>query len=110
MNIAHTHSIEDCKNKYPRFGSPGKGKGSGIKGKGKDGKCRGKGIKGGKGMAKGKGKGKSKGHTPGFGLQLPLQAFTGSTSSSASKPNTNLADVTCYLFLPPEGAPQISVP
>jgi hypothetical protein len=61
MNIAHTHSIEDCKNKYPRFGSPGKGKSSGSKGKGKDGKGRGKGSKGGKGMSKGKGKGKSKG-------------------------------------------------
>ncbi len=97
MNIAHTHhSIEDCKNKYPRFGSPGKGKGSGSKGKGNDGKGRGKCSKGGKGMGKGKGKGKSKGHTPGLGLQLPMQASTGSTSSSASKPNTNLADVTCY--------------
>jgi hypothetical protein len=35
MNIAHTHSFEDCKNKYPRFGTPGKGKGIGSKGKGK---------------------------------------------------------------------------
>jgi hypothetical protein len=77
MNIAHTHSIEDCKNKYPRFGSPGKGKGNGSKGKGK-------------------GKGKSKGLTPGLGLQLPLQVSAGSTSSSPGKTNTNLADVTCY--------------
>ncbi len=92
MNIAHTHGTEDCKNKYPRFGSPGKGKGIGGKGKGKDGK----GSKGGKGMGKGKGKGKGKGHPPGLGLQLPLQASNSSTSSSASKPNTNLADVTCY--------------
>jgi hypothetical protein len=96
MNIAHTHSIEDCKNKYPRFSSPGKGKGSGSKGKGKGGKGRGKGSKGGKGMVKGKGKGKSKGHTPGLGLQLPLQASTGSTASSVGKTNSNLADVTCY--------------
>ena len=96
MNIAHTHSIEDCKNKYPRFGFPGKGKGIGGKGKGKDGKGRGKGSKGGKGMGKGKGKGKGKGHAPGLGLQLPMQASSSSTSSSAIKPNTNLADVTCY--------------
>ncbi len=96
MNIAHTHGIDDCKNKYSRFGSPGKGKGGGNKGKGKDGKGRGKGNKGGKGMGKGKGKGKSKGHPPGLGLQLPLQASTGSTSSSSGKPNTNLADITCY--------------
>ncbi len=91
-----SHSIGDCKNKYPRFGSPGIGKGIGGKGKNKDGKGRGKGSKGGKGMGKGKGKGKGKGHTPGLGLQLPLQASNNSTSSSASKPNTNLADVTCY--------------
>jgi hypothetical protein len=96
MNIAHTHSIEDCKNKYPRFGSPGKGKGSGSQGKGKDGKGRGKGSKGGKGMGKGKGKGKSKEHTHGLGLQLPLHTSTSSTASSAGKTNTNLADVTCY--------------
>jgi hypothetical protein len=76
MNIiAHTHSIDDCKNKYPRFGSPGKG--------------RGKGSKGGKGMGKGKGKGKSKGHPPGLGLQLPLQASTGSIFSSAGKPSSS---------------------
>ena len=97
MNIiAHTHGIEDCKNKYPRFCSPGKGKGGGSKGRGKDGKGRGKGSKGGKGMGKGKGKGKSKGHTPSLGLQLPLQASSGSTASSAGKTNSNLADVTCY--------------
>jgi hypothetical protein len=96
MNIAHTHSIEDCKNKYP-FGSPSKGKGGGSKGKGKDGKGRGKGSKGSKGMGKGKGKGKSKGHTPGLGHQLPLQASPGSTGSSLQFGRRHM------LLLPPEG-------
>jgi hypothetical protein len=35
MNIAHTHSIEDCKNKYPRFGSQEKAKASAAKAKAK---------------------------------------------------------------------------
>ncbi len=96
MNIAHTHSIEECKNKYSRLGMPGKGKGSVSKGKSKDGKGRGKGNKGGKGMGKGKDKGKGKGHTPGLGLQRPLQTSTGSSASSAGKATANLADVTCY--------------
>jgi hypothetical protein len=82
MNIAHTHSIEECKNKYSRLGTPGKGKGSVGKGKGKDGKDQGKGSKGDKGMGKGKGKGKDK-HQLG----------------------------RCHmLLLPPEGTLQVSVP
>jgi hypothetical protein len=109
MNIAHTLSIEECKNKYSRIGTPGNGKGSVGKGKGKDGKGRGKGSKGGKGMGKGKGKGKGKGHTRGLGLQLPLQTSASSFRFLGWQDNHQLG--RCHmLLLPPERTLQVSAP
>jgi hypothetical protein len=97
MNTAHTHSFDSCRNKFTRFGSFGKGKGSfNGKGKGKDGKDRGKGSKS---MPKGKGSRKGfkggfatpKGSATGTVFQLPTQAH-----GSSSTPPTTSADVTCY--------------
>ncbi len=68
--IAHTHSIEECKNSIEE--------------------CKGlrKGLNGGSSP--------NRGHTPGLGLQLPFQPSASSSASSSGKAPTNVADVTCY--------------
>jgi hypothetical protein len=58
MNIAHTHSIEDCKNKYPRFGALAKA--TAVEAKAKTAKVEGKAAKAARAWAKARAKVRAK--------------------------------------------------